>query len=226
MKLYNFGWGPYPRRLTIYLSEKGITDLDRVDVEFPHQPELWPPGFLSGLNPNGSLPVLELDDGRKIGQSLAIMEYLEERYPTPTLLGSTAADRAATRELVAVLDEATSFFGIWARQGSRLNVGRHEQSVEAAAVGAERFVAKLRVAESMVAGPFLRGDAVSIADVVSMALLEFVQGFYGVPIPAGCVRLATWYERFAQRPSAPSLVYPPKELKLARGLPEQTQLSF
>jgi glutathione S-transferase len=117
-----------------------------------------------------------------------------------------------------------SSFGIWARQGSRSHIGRFKQSAEAAAIGAERFLSKLRVADNMVVGPFLTGPNVTIADVVAMSLLEFVQDFYGVPIPASCSRLASWYERFAQRPR-PAPAYPPEELKLAHGLPAQTQIS-
>lgn len=102
MKLYNFGWGPYPRRITIYLAEKGIPDLDAVEVEFPHQPELWPEGFLSRMNPSHSLPVLDAGNGVLIiGQSLAILEYLGERYPEPDTLGTTPESRAITRELVS-----------------------------------------------------------------------------------------------------------------------------
>jgi len=225
MKLYNFSWGPYPRRIAIYLAEKGIVGIDHVEVEHPHKPELWPAGFMQKLNPNGSLPVLELDDGSKIRQSLAILEFLEEHFPTPNLIGATPAARARTRELVAVFDEATSFFGIWARQGSRSHIGRFKHSPEAAAIGAEMFASKLRVADKMVVGPFVAGPDVTIADVVAMALLEFVQGFYGVPIPTDCSRLANWYERFARRPSIPALAYPPEELELAYGLPAQTRIS-
>ena len=77
----------------------------------------------------------------------------------------------------------------------------------------------------MVVGPFLTGPNVTIADVVAMSLLEFVQDFYGVPIPVGCSRLASWYERFAQRPRIPAAAYTPEERKLALGLPTQTQIS-
>ena len=225
MKLYNFPWGPYPRRITIYLAEKGITDLDLVEIEFPHVPERWPPGFLQNLNPNGSLPVLELEDGARIGQSIAILEFLEERYPSPNLIGKTAAARAATRERLAVLEEAKSFFGVWARQGSQLTIGRHPPSAEAAAVGAERFASKLRVVDNMVSGAFLAGPDVTMADAVAMALLEFAQDFYGVPLPSGCARLARWYQDFSRRRSVTPAPYPAEQLRLAHGLPAQSRIS-
>lgn len=221
-KLYNFPWGPYPRRIAYYLAEKGIADIGLVEVEFPHQPALWPPGFLLGLNPAHSLPVLDIGDGTTIGQSVAILEYLEERYPLPNLIGETPEARAATRAMVAVFDEAASFFGIWARQGSRLNAGRHSTSLEAAAIGAHRYGDKLRVAEAMMTGPFLTGPGLTIADCVAMGLLEFTDQFYGVDLPAECPRLAQWYAGFAQRVSAAPPAYPADMLRVARGLPEQS----
>lgn len=223
MKLYNFPWGPYPRRISYYIAEKGIIDIELIEVEFPHKPELWPPGFLLDLNAAHSLPVLDVGAGVRIGQSLAILEYLEERYPAQKLLGATPEDRAHTRELVAILDEATAFFGLWARHGSQVNIGRHSLNPEAARIGAERFATRLRIAEHKVVGPFLCGDKVTIADCVAMALLEFTDKFYGVSLPADCPALAGWYARFAKRPSALGPSYPADMLRIARGLPEQSQ---
>lgn len=222
MKLYNFPWGPYPRRVEIYLAEKGIGDIELVEVEFPHQPALWPEGFLKGLNPAHSLPVLDTGKGLLIGQSIAILEYLEEHYPGPDLLGATPEARAATRDWIAIFDEATSFFGIWARQGSPVNADRHENSQSAARVGAERYFGKLRVAEEKFVGPFLAGDTLSMADCVAMALLEFTTQFYGVPLPKDCPKLVAWYSRMSDRETISSPPYPPAMLEVAHGLPEQT----
>jgi glutathione S-transferase len=224
MKLYNFPWGPYPRRLTLYLAEKEIADIELVEHEFPHRPDLYPEGYLLRLNPAHSLPVLEADGGIRLGQSIAILEYLEECYPTPNMLGSTAGERALTRESVAIFDEATTFFGLWARQASRLNADRHRQSIEAALVGAERFASKLRVAEVKFVGPFLGGETLTIADCVAMALVEFVDQFYGVALPADCPKLEAWYRRLSSRPGMQPPQYPEEMLRIARGLPEQSQI--
>lgn len=224
LKLYNFGWGPYPRRVTIYLAEKGISDIELVEVEFPHRPELWPEGFLLKLNPAHSLPVLDTGKGVLIGQSIAILEYLEELYPSPNMLGETPEEHAQARELASIFEEATAFFGIWARQGSRLNADRHRASAEAAEIGAERFASKLRVAETKLIGPFLSGAAMTIADCVAMALIEFVDQFYGVSLPRDCPKLSAWYRRMRQRPSTQAPTYPEDLLVVARGLPEQTQV--
>ncbi len=222
MKLHNFPWGLYPRRVIIYLAEKGVVDVELVDIE-PHKTEGWPPSFLRALNPAGTLPVLDVGEGTVVRQSLAILEYLEERFPTPDMIGATQAARATTRELIAVIDEATTFFGIWAHKGSRLFAGRETPSAEAAATGAEKYAGKLRLLEAMVAGgPFLAGDAVTIADCVVVALLQFVGEFYGVSLPVDCPKLAAWYERFSRRPSVPHCIYPPELLSFSYGLLEQT----
>jgi glutathione S-transferase len=222
MKLYNFPWGPYPRRVEIYLAEKNIRYIELVEVEFPHQPAMWPEGFLKRLNPAHSLPVLDTGKGSLIGQSIAILEYLEELYPEPDLIGKTPEMRAATREWIAIFDEAASFFGIWARQGSVVNAERHERSLAAARVGAERYFGKLRVAEEKLVGPFLGGEALSMADCVAMALLEFTDQFYGVGLPQDCPKLAEWYSRMSERATISYPPYPPEMLKAAHGLPAQT----
>lgn len=224
MKLYNFPWGPYPRRLTLYLAEKGITDIELIEVEFPHRPERWPEGFLLNLNPAHSLPVLDTGNGMLIGQSIAILEYLEERHPSPNMLGGTLEEHARTRELMAIFDEATSFFGLWARHGSRLNAERHTPSAEAASIGAERFASKLRVGEAKFVGPYVAGSRITIADCVAMALIEFADRFYGVRVPADCPKLAGWYQRLSDRETMRSPRYPEEMLSLAYGLPEQTRI--
>lgn len=222
MKLYNFPWGPYPRRLDHYLAEKGICDIEQIQVEFPHQPALWPENFLRTLNPAHSLPVLDTGTGVRIGQSIAILEYLEERYPIPDQIGATPEARALTREWIAIFDEAASFFGLWARQGSRVNAERHVHSLEAAVAGAERYASKLRVAEAKLVGPFLAGEQVSMADSVALALLEFTEQFYGVPIPRDCPKLAAWYARMSARSTVAPAPYPEGMRRVARGLPEQS----
>jgi glutathione S-transferase len=222
MKLYNFSWGPYPRRVEIYLAEKAIGGIEKVEVEFPHQPALWPEGFLKRLNPAHSLPVLDTGKGPLIGQSLAILEYLEELYPSPDLIGATPEARAATREWIAIFDEATSFFGIWARQGSAVNADRHPRNVAAAVVGAERYFSKLRVAEEKFVGPFLGGEALSMADCVAMALIEFTDQFYGVPLPGDCPKLLAWYSQMSNRATISRPSYPQQMRDTAYGLPGQT----
>ena len=93
MKIYD-SFGPNPRALRMFLLEKGV-EAPKVDVDLLGMENRRPP--YTDRNPGGQLPALELDDGRVIGETVAIFEYLEERFPTPPLVGSTAEERAEAR---------------------------------------------------------------------------------------------------------------------------------
>ena len=78
MKLYDFPFAPNPRKLRVYLAEKGI-EIPRVTVNLTKGEQVAPE--FTAKNPMGGLPVLELDDGTCLRESLAIIEYLEELHP-------------------------------------------------------------------------------------------------------------------------------------------------
>ncbi len=103
MRLYEFNWGIYPRRVLVYLAEKGIDNVDRVSVDMMGGENRQPP-FLA-LNPSGTVPVLEVRPGVIIRQSAAIMEYLEEAYLHPNMIGDTPEKRAATRDLMSMIND-------------------------------------------------------------------------------------------------------------------------
>ena len=224
MKLYNFAFGPYPQRLTIYLAEKGLTDdVELIRLQPPHGETDWLPGAVKDISPSGSLPIIVDDDGTIVGQSLAILEYLEDTRTAVDMRGKMPRDRARTREIITVFDEALTFFGIWARHGSRLSRSATAESQAAVTIGAERYFQKLRLAERMIGdAEFIAGDSVTTADCVAMAALNFTRGFYGVPIPSDCARLSGWYARFSLRPSVPTPDYPPEQHALALDLMAQT----
>jgi glutathione S-transferase len=129
--------------------------------------------------------------------------------------------------MVSVFDEAIAFFGLWARHGSYLNRGIIKESLEAAAIGAERYAQKLRLAERMLMkGQFLTGPDITIADCVAMATLQFTREFYGVPIPADCPALIDWYARFSARPSVQKLSFPADQHAIAHELIAQTGITI
>lgn len=100
MKLYT-SMGPNPAVVTMFLAEKGVQiPLEKVDLmagENRQAPHL-------ARNPAGQLPCLELDDGSFLSEILPICEYLDEKYPSPPLIGSTAEERAVTRMWVRRID--------------------------------------------------------------------------------------------------------------------------
>lgn len=91
MKLYDGGRAPNPRRVTIFLAEKGV-EIERIPVDMAameHKSER-----VTGLNPLQRLPVLELDDGTVLSESVAICRYIESVYPEPNLFGNSALEQA------------------------------------------------------------------------------------------------------------------------------------
>lgn len=214
MKLYELPWGPYPRRVTIYLTEKGILNVERIAVDVMSD---WKTPAILALSPAGTLPILDVGDGTAIGSSVAILEYLEERFPSPNMIGETAAERAVTRDLMNVIDDLTHAMANWTRCGSPLMAAYAPQSAEAAAFAATGYAKKLKLLDMLVRGEFLAGSSVTIADCMAMAVLQNADGLHGVPIPADCPALAAWYDRFSKRPSAAPATYPAPLLELAFG---------
>ena len=220
MTLYELEWGLYPRRVGIYLAEKGITDINRIAFDLLAG---WPPPELERRSPLAAVPILRTENGTPIRSSIAILEYLEERFPSPDMLGATPELRARTRELVAVIDEAALQFGIWCHKGSPAFAGREEQSREAGTIAADAYNGRLRMLGTLAGetpGTFLAGDGVTIADCIAMATLQFAEKLYGVPLPEGCAVLRDWYDMFGKRPSAAAPSYPEPLLVAAYGLPD------
>lgn len=92
MKVYEYNPFPNPRRVRMFLAEKGISDVEFVQVDVPsgeHRTE----EFLK-KNPSAAVPVLELDDGTCISESFAIGRYFEDAYPEPKLMGTTPKETA------------------------------------------------------------------------------------------------------------------------------------
>lgn len=227
IKLYNFAFGPYPQRLNIYLAEKDPQNVELILFDEPDKREDVPPAAVKALTPTGTMPILHDDDGTTIGQSLAILEYLEDKANGPDMLGGSPAVRARTRQLVHIFDEALTFFGLWARHGSQLGDSRVRTSMEVAEICAGRYFDQLRLVEEMMGdSEFIVGDQVTLVDCVAMATLQYAADFYAVPIPAECVKLQNWFDRFSKRASAVQPLYPQAKLSRGLGLMERTGISL
>jgi glutathione S-transferase len=200
MKIYDFVGAPNPKKLRVYLAEKGL--------RVPYEPvniatgENRTPEFLR-RNPLGGLPVLELDDGRCLTESLAIIEYLEELHPEPPMIGTTPLDRARVRELerIAELGVLNSIAAVF-QHTHPFMAGRLRQSADAAENARGRLATNLRVLDARIDGrPFVAGDRPTIADCTLLAELEFGE-FAGVPLDPSYGNVARWYAAFRARPSA------------------------
>jgi glutathione S-transferase len=200
MKLYEFAGAPNPRKVRVYLAEKGI-EVPSVTVNIitgeNRQPE-----FLK-KNPMGGLPVLELDDGTYLPESLAIIEYFEELHPNPPMIGTTPLERARVRALerlceLSILGRIAVIF----QNTSPLFAGRLKQSPEAAESAKSALATNLKVLDDKIGNnEFVAGDKPTIADCTLFAALQFAE-FGQIAIDPGCKNIHRWYESFKQRPSA------------------------
>jgi glutathione S-transferase len=200
MKLYQSRQGVNPRRVIIYLAEKGI-DVLRIEIDTVAR-EQKRPAFLA-LNPAGKIPVLELDDGRALSESAAIVEYLEEIHPEPPMIGTDPVRRAKVRALERISADLIVRSQIWLMHFCSYFAKRVDQKPEVAAAMKPLVVELLNELEAHIGdAPFLAGEHVTIADCTLFALFQACRARLGVPIGADQPRLDAWYARFAERRSA------------------------
>jgi glutathione S-transferase len=200
MKIYDFVGAPNPKKLRVYIAEKGITvPTEQVNIVTG---ETRSPEFLK-KNPLGGLPVLELDDGSYLTESLAIMEYFEELHPNPPMIGATPLERAHVRELericeLGVLSRVASIF----QNTHPFMAGRFKQSADAADNARSGLAGCLKVLNAKIGSrTFVAGERPTIADCTLLAAFEFAE-FAGVPLDPAHANVARWYAAFKQRPSA------------------------
>jgi len=197
MKLYCFPVAPNPTKVRVYLAEKGIV-IDEVLVSLPKGEHRSDENLRR--NPLGRLPILELDDGTYLTESLPIIEYFEELHPEPPMIGCEPLERAHVRELERIADGALgSIARIIHATSSPLGLPPVPEIAEAAR---KQLPGPLRVLDTRMGDrAFVAGDRPTIADCTLYAAFFFA-GFGGVEIDPGYVHLTRWYESFAKRPSA------------------------
>ncbi len=201
MRVYD-SFGPNPRALRMFLLEKGITiptiSVDLLGAENRRSP-------YTDLNPGGQVPALELDDGRALGETVAIFEYLEERHPKPPLIGTTAEERAETRmwqRRVELNITEHLYNGFRYAEGLALFKGRMRVLPEAAD-GLKAIVRdKLTWLDALMAGKqFIVGNRFTVADIILYVALDF-GSTVGQPLDPHLANLSAWMQRVAARPSA------------------------
>jgi glutathione S-transferase len=213
MQLYYFPWGIYPRRVLIYLKEKGANiELTEIDMVAGDNRAAW---FLA-VNPAGTVPVLRTDSGMLVRETAAIIEYLEEVLPGVDLIGTTPESRARTRDLAGLVQVAYAFGNTYVAQLSPLLQHRVTCSPGAAAAMLEEHERQLMSLEAQAGdGAFMGGDTPSIADISFFASAQYFDLFYQYTLPERFSNLRTIYERFSQRPSAVAPIYPAALARIA-----------
>jgi glutathione S-transferase len=199
MKLYVYPMAPNPKKILIYVKEKGLDiPLSEVDILSGQNRT---PEFLR-KNPLGGLPVLELDDGTYLTESLAIIEYLEELHPERPMIGMNPIERARVRELeriieLGILGAIATIF----QNTSLFFAKRVKQSPEAAENAKQRLASTLAIIDAKIGDrPFVTGDRPTIADCTLFAALFFGE-LTGTPLDPSAANVARWYESFKRRPS-------------------------
>jgi glutathione S-transferase len=203
MKLYTAKLAPNPRRVQLFLAEKGIRDLDVILLDLGKLEHTCSP--VSEVSPAPQLPVLELDDGRRLSESRAICGYLESRYPEPNLFGRDGEERA----FIEMADRQAEFFLLV----HAMNAVRHShpgfaniEQPQLADFGRTQ-VDKLRRSAAWYEAllgrqAYVAGDRFTVADITAFCALEFVRGLLKfVPANEGFANLQAYRDRIAERPS-------------------------
>jgi len=204
MKLYVFPVAPNPTKVRLYVAEKRAAgaqlDVEERFVDLTKGEQRGPEHL--ARNPRGSLPVLELDDGSHLTESLAIIEYLEELCPAPSMLGDTAIARARTRELERLVDLGVLIAAARVVHATRSPIGL-PPAPEVAAQAAKMLTDTLTVLDDRLSDgrPFVAGDRVTIADCTLAAGLQFAR-FGEVRVADDFAHVARWDAAYRTRPAA------------------------
>lgn len=201
MKLYDGGRAPNPRRVRIFLAEKGIeVPLQPVDMAaLGHRSE-----EITARNPLQRLPVMELDDGTVISESVAICRYFEELHPEPALFGKGAVGKALVEmwqrrvELHFLMVVANAF----RHTHPAMKEWEVPQLPEWGEVNKPKAVAFMELLDKELASrEFIAGDAFTIADITGLVATDFMKPAK-IDIPEHLGNFRRWYGAVSARPSA------------------------
>lgn len=200
MKLYDSTLAPNPRRVRIFLAEKGVT-VPTVQVDIAKAENRQPPYLAK--NPMGGVPILELDDGTVVAETVAICRYFEETHPAPPLLGTDAKDRALVEmwQRRMELEVAIPIMQVF-RNTHAFFKGRIPQVPEYGEVCRQAATSRLRWLDGELAGrKFVAGDRFSIADITLLVGIDFGR-VSNLRIDPEQKNLQRWYDEVSARPSA------------------------
>jgi glutathione S-transferase len=200
MKIYDTKTAPTPRRVRVFLAEKGI-DMDYVQVDLAKGDNLSLE--MRAKNPIGKVPVLELDDGTCIGESDAICLYFETLHPEPPLMGTTALEKAT----ISMWQRQVEFYlfmqvGMCFQHSTGYFKDRMTPVPEygkEAGINAAKYLSILN--KRLADNEFIAGSAYSIADITAMCAVDFAR-VVNIRMADEHTHLARWYEQVSARPSA------------------------
>lgn len=200
MKIYESGTAPNPRRVRIFLAEKGI-EMEYVQVDIGAGDNLS--AEMRKKNPSTKVPFLELDDGSCIGETMAICRYFEELHPSAPLMGSTPLEKAQIEmwqrnvEFYFMLQVGMCFQHTTGYFKDRMTPVP-EYGVAAGALAVSYLdVLETRLSESA----YVAGDTFSVADITLLCALDFAR-VVKIRMSDQHINLQRWYADVSTRPSA------------------------
>lgn len=201
MKLYDSRRAPNPRRVRWFMAEKGIEDIEIVDVDIFGGQHRQPEYLAKAGLPN--VPALEMDNGQTITESVAICRFLESRYPEPNLFGEEACEVAVIEmwSRRAEMLVATPLM-MAVRHGHPALAAIETQVPELAANGRATAEKGLKVLDRRLAdSTFIAGDRVTMADILAVTGIDFARMVRFRPDPE-LVHVNRWLEGMMARPAA------------------------
>lgn len=202
MKLYDHPVAPNPRRVRMFLAEKQVEiPTEMVDLmKGDHRTEEY-----LKMDPLGRVPLLILDNGKCLAESVAICRYIEALHPEPSLFGRDAEEQAFVEmwqrrvefELLLPLAHAV-------RHGLEMFQALEPVQVrEWAELSREKALERMQwLDETLKDREFIAGDNFSIADITALCALDFALAVGGPKVPDGLTNLKRWRENVSARPSA------------------------
>ena len=201
MKIYNSSLAPNPRRLRIFVAEKGLKiPTEEVDIFTGKNrtPEML------AKNPAGGLPFIELDDGTHLAESVAICRYLEGLHPEPNLMGKDNREQAFIEMWNRRME--LNLFAVAARAFQHTNElfkARIKQFPEYGETQRETVKQQLKWLDAQIGNkPFIAGDRFTIADITALVAGDFAAQAAGVSADPALKNLARWHQSVSSRPSA------------------------
>jgi glutathione S-transferase len=201
MKLFDGGRAPNPRRVRVFLAEKGIevplVPVDMGAMEHKQQE-------VSSRNPLQRLPVLELDDGTVITESVAICRYFEELYPQPTLFGRDAIGKARVEMWQRRME--FNLLNCVAQAFRHVHPAMKDwetpQIPEWGEANKPKALEFLRLLDGELADrTFIAGDEYTIADITGLVAVDFMKPAR-IKVPEDCTHVLRWHQSVSSRPSA------------------------
>ena len=207
MKLYDCQMAPNPRRVRVFLAEKGV-DIPKTEVSIIEGENLKPE-YLA-VNPRGLLPTLELDDGNRIDETIAICRYIEETHPEPNLMGQDALEKAQIESwqrhmefdgLNPTGEMFRNSFDPFKNRGlpGLENVQAIPELAARGKAGVERFYERLE--QRLSQSTYIAGERYTIADITALCVVDFAS-FAKMGIPEANTSTRRWHADVSARPSA------------------------